>query len=172
MGKRGQFYLISAIVLAVIILGITTVNNYARKGKTSNIDEKAAELAIESAKVLDYAVYNGLDDSAINSLMIGFTRDYRTYASEKDMYFLFGKSNEIVFMGYQGMQKALSIDVGSGYQTVDTTGGDFQEVFNPSSTTVTIKIEEASYSFKLKPGKNFHYILSEEIGEDERVRTG
>ena len=46
-GKKGQFYLIAAIILATIIIGISVVMNYSKKQDSGNLENLKEELIRE-----------------------------------------------------------------------------------------------------------------------------
>src|SRR3972149_295878 len=106
--KRGQFYLVAAIIISVIVLGFVNMSNYSRKQETTNIQNIGQELSIESEKVLDYATYNEPDE---NPIMKDFADDYITNLREgKDSYFLFGNSGLITVVGYSVASKKIFVN--------------------------------------------------------------
>ena len=73
--KRGQFYLIAAIVIIAIVVGFATLSNFFNRGV---VDEKkvyflSKELDIEGAYVIDYSVFKG-NEAVI--LLEQFAQDY------------------------------------------------------------------------------------------------
>ena len=64
--KRGQFYLMAAIIIIAILSGLTFIFNYSVPGVGSvqNFYIKE-ELSIEAEKVMDYALKNSLDSRRV-----------------------------------------------------------------------------------------------------------
>ena len=58
MNKRGQFYLVAAMVIIVLIVGFAAVQNYTKKSRTIKLIDLKEELGIESGKVLDFGTFN------------------------------------------------------------------------------------------------------------------
>lgn len=58
--KRGQFFILSAVIIASIIIGMTSVKNYVTVGDAPrNFYYYSEQLSDESSAVVDYALYNG-----------------------------------------------------------------------------------------------------------------
>lgn len=173
--KRGQFYLLGAIVIIIVIIGFAAVSNYAKKRTTSEIYDIKEELGIESGKVLEYGTTPGNIDVTEN-----FTEQYETYAgADKEIYFIFGNIEEgITVITYDEKESEISLVV---------EGKIGQQVLNPvliketktpyyvedeGVYKVDIKTDEENvYTFELNPGENFYFIISQAIGEEEFVVT-
>ena len=88
--KRGQFYLIAAVVIVGVIIGFATVYNYAGRG---NLDKEKVyslkdEFGFEGGEVIDYGIYNGL---TIEDIVTHFSGAYTKYSGEnKELYVVFG----------------------------------------------------------------------------------
>ena len=167
--KIGQFYLISAIILATLIIGIVTISNYARRESNLKLHELKEEIQIESAYVLDYGLYKGFDEAGFYTLLLDFTKDYIDYQGKnKDLYFIFGNQNNITVTGYQELNKRVSLD-GS---VITTSSGEFIGGIDPTGTDIILTIDDSSYDFEIKSGKNFYFILSQKINRGEYIITG
>ena len=57
-GKKGQFYLIAAILLIAILIGFSSTTNFSRNKPQPKLIEIRDELRLEGEKVLDYKIYN------------------------------------------------------------------------------------------------------------------
>lgn len=167
--KTGQFYLISAIILATLIIGIVTISNYAKRESNLKLHALKEEIQIESAYVLDYGLYNQLSDAAFYSLLLDFTKNYIDYQGQgKDLYFIFGNQNNITVTGYQELNKSVSLD-GS---VITTSSGEFIGGIDPTGTDIILTLDDSSYDFEIKSGKNFYFILSQKINKGEYIITG
>src|SRR3972149_7820512 len=166
--KRGQFYLVAAIIISVIVIGFVSMSNYSRRQETTNIQNVGRELSIESEKVLDYATYGGHDEK---QTMKNFTERYITYlGADKDSYFLFGNTAQITVVGYAQSDKTIYVNTSSGQITVDLNIGQISsQDFNPPPNNVTLTIDGEDYEFGLKSGENFYFIMFEETGGEKHV---
>jgi hypothetical protein len=167
--KTGQFYLIAAIILATLIIGIVTISNYAKKESNLKLHALKEEIQIESAYVLDYGLYNDFDEAELHTLLLDFTKDYIDYQGKnKDLYFIFGNQNNITVTGYQELNKRVSLD-GS---VITTSSGEFIGGIDPTGTDIILTINDSSYDFEIKSGENFYFILSQEVNRGEYIITG
>jgi len=56
--KRGQFYLIAALIIIAVIIGFAGISNYIQKKEVIKLYDLGEELGIESQNVLDFGTYN------------------------------------------------------------------------------------------------------------------
>lgn len=167
--KAGQFYIIAAIILAAIIIGIAAVSNYSKKEKNVRLSDLKEELQIESANVLDYGTNNEFSEAQMYTLLNDFTQEYiASESGDKDLYFIFGDQDNISVKGYQKSVHTVSLD-GS---TITTSSGSFIGSLNPSGEEVNLSIDDNSYDFDLKAGENFYFVISQKVGGEEHVVTG
>jgi cysteine-rich repeat protein len=100
--KRGQFFLIAAVVIIVVTVSIVTISNYTQKKDTVKLYDLGQELGIESQSVLDYGTYSELNETQMKALMENFIQNYVDYIGETgNLYFVFGNMNKINVIGYQ-----------------------------------------------------------------------
>lgn len=161
--QKAQFYLISAIILATIIIGIAAVSNYSKRESNIRLYNLKEELQIESANVLDFGTYNEFNESQIKELLGNFINDYIVYIGEGNIYFIFGNNKDITFIAYQELTEAVSLGLGSEEIILGITQGEvFTEEFSTTGNKVEITIEGSVYEFKLKKGENFYFVISQQ----------
>ncbi|HTY43910.1 MAG TPA: hypothetical protein VMC80_01585 [Patescibacteria group bacterium] len=171
VGKRGQFYLIAAIVIIALIIGFAVVSSTPKKTTPIKLYDLGQELGIESQNVLAYGTYNELNDSQMQALWVQFVQEYASYTGEgKNLYFVFGNSATISVIAYQSLNESASVDVGTGYQKLIINSGQPQS-FVPSGSTVTIKIGDQKYQFNLQTGQNFYFVISQTVEGEKYVVT-
>jgi len=171
--KRGQFYLIAAIVIIAIIIGFAAIKNYTQRREIIKLYDLGEELGIESENVLDYGTYNGLNEDEMEVLLTSFVQGYASYTSEgKNLYFLFGNWKKINFIAYQDLNTTIYVDIGEGVKLIEP--GEAYE-FTPSEGKaiydVEVIIEDLTYDFALEYGENFYFIISQEIEGEQYVVT-
>jgi hypothetical protein len=172
--KSGQFYLVAAVVLAGVIIGISTISNYSKKEESPGINELREEIQIESAKTLDYGTKNGFSQPQMNQLMQNFVNYYINYEgkNKKNLYFVFGTRSNITVSGHQEEDKIVSIASGSLDTTITTKSGNFTGSIDPSENGLTLYIEENSYNFNTSTAENFYFVITQNVGGGEYVVTG
>ena len=148
MEKRGQFYLITAVIIIAIILGFVAITNYYKTKSSVQINDLKKELEIESSEVLDYIIQNPEADK-----LDEFTRDFSKYA---------GKEVEIIY-----------ITDASGDLEVYKYNEDSQKEIVPFTGTnsITIVSNNFEYEFGLTEGIDFYFIISQTIGGEHYVVT-
>ena len=170
--KTGQFYLISALVLATLIIGIVSISNYSKKESDVELQNLKEGIQIESAYVIDYWLYNKLSQTEFYTLLSNFTKNYINYeGKDKDLYFVFGNQNNITVTGYQKTEKEVSISSGSS-QIITNEAGEFTGGIDPGTDTILLSIDDMTYEFKLNRGENFYFVLSQKVNKGEYVITG
>lgn len=172
--KAGQFYLIAAIIISVILIGFVSMVNYSKRQESISLQNIGEELKIESENVFDFGTYKGYDESQMQGLAGDFIDDYINYNDDKkDSYFLFGNTNNIKVFGYSESDKIIYVDAGSGYVEMSITAGEISShEFTPAGNDIIIKIDEKDYEFKLKSGENFYFVILDNIkGEEHVVRN-
>ena len=149
--KSGQFYLIAAIIISVIVIGFVGMSNYSRRPETASVQTAGEELSMESEKVLDYATFRGPDENE-NRAMKDFATKYITYLREgKDSYFIFGNSALITFVGYSNSDKTIYVDGGAGQTPINLNERQISsQDFSSPSDEVILTIDGEDYEFELK----------------------
>jgi len=149
MKKRGQFYLIAALALVMIIMSFIIILNYSERGNYSRIYDIKEELGIESARVLDYGIMNS-DDQIDN-----FAKEYSDFV---------GDDIEIVFI--TGSESSLE-----AFKYVD---GVREEIDSDEEEegNVTIVVNGTEYNFEIMFGENFYFVITQEIEGEKYVAVG
>ena len=171
MKKKGQFYLIAAIIIITIILGFAVISNYSKKQSSIKVYDLAEELGIESRKVLDFGTYKEYDETEMSELLGNFIQSYIDYAGEeRSLYFVFGNYDKITVVAYKDLTSGeLSLEGES--PLIITQGEHISEEFFPKGNKVEIIIDGLKFEFKLKPGENFYFVIFQEIGGEQHVIT-
>jgi len=149
MKKKGQFYLVATAIIVVIIVGMISITNYAKKSENSNVETFGEEFEIESQKVLDYDALNG------QNKIEDFTEVYSSY--------LGSKINSSFIYGTEG-----SIDA---FTYIEGEYVDSNSYLSVGSEEITFVYDEVTYIFDLEKGKNFYFVFSQEIGGEKYVYT-
>jgi len=150
VNKRGQFYLVAAMIIVAIVIGIASFSNYTNQRTSQHVYDLGQELGIESANILDYGTMNG---SNTTELLENFTDSFEQYAGENvELYFIIGNENNIQAYRYINREK----------EEVDFAHGEGD---------ITIKVDSNDYKFKLASGENFYFVISQEVGGEKYVAT-
>ncbi|MDO8459929.1 MAG: hypothetical protein Q7S74_02365 [Nanoarchaeota archaeon] len=167
MHKRGQFYLIAALVIVGIIASVATVYNMARSTKEdSAVYDLSDEINYEGAQVLNNGVFTSRSQAETNKIIENLTDYYALVSPSKDLLIIYGNSTAANFILYNNTQTG-DIGISSG-GTVSRVGISERIEKNSgalflSSTNVKINLTSSiQYDFNLKPGQNFFIVLKKE----------
>jgi len=170
MKKRGQFYLLTTIIIITIITSLVTISNYSREKSNIKFNYLGEELEIESEKVLDYGIKN---NENLREFLEDFTREYSNYADVENSYFIFGNENEITVTGYKKLNSGtIFINAGSGNTSLNLNKGEYnsRNFLNPEES-IKVTVDGVIYNFILKSGENFYFIISKEINGEKYTFT-
>ena len=172
--KRGQFYLVTVVVIAALIMGISVVSNYSKKEVSPGIEELRDEIKIEGAKTMGYGISSGFSNAQMKTLMQNFTRYYVLYEGreKKDIYFLFGESTNMTVSGYQGTNKVVIISSGVSQNVVTQSSGNFTGSVATNGSMIVLSIDGKPNSFPIKPAQNFYFVVAQDVGGAEYIITG
>ena len=174
---RGQFYLLSAIIIISIIIGFSAVSNYTKKTSDVRIFDLGHELDIESANVLDYGTYPVNQITDINSFLKDFVSNYSSYLGEdKELSFVFGNPDDdstATVVNYEEVTLG-NIDYGGSQITSTkristTSSSNIQNVEGKKVTTIIFN--DQTYEIELKPGENFYFVISQNVGDEVHTTT-
>jgi hypothetical protein len=183
MDKRGQFYLMAAVIISAILLGISTVKNYANtKEKPDSMKEIGIELREEGYRLVEYSENKDPgEDSKKNDLIENFLAyNYSEYFLEKtnnaDAVFIYGKGNSLHALKYTKGDSYSSINVEgeNGWDSIsksDSRKTDIED--SDSDNKINVKIDEKNYYFKISNGNiyYFYYLIYQENNGEIYVQT-
>ncbi len=158
MQKKGQFYLVAAIVIISIAAGFIAISNSVSSQPVQGVYYLRDEIKIESSKVIDYANYNGLSSAELKGKLTDLYSRYTSSYPEDNFYFIFGDAGTMTFMAYQSFDSDVALDGVDKTEEIGT-GEIYTEDFDPGGN-VTIGINENNYIFKLNIGENFGFVAS------------
>ena len=155
MNKKGQFYLVAGLIIISIIIGLIAMVNYTKKSQTIIVNALDAELKIETQKVLIY------DLGHVGETMREYGVDYSSHlGSEIELYFIIGEDLNIDAYQYiNGIETNVS-EIDEASLTIDTI-----------NNKIILDLSGVDYEFVLVSGKNFYYLISQEIKGEYFVAT-
>ena len=160
--KRGQIYLIAAVIIISIMVGFFSLGNYARKEKQSTrIYDMAKELKIETGSVYDFGIYNS---SNLDNLTDNWTSRYYEYSrisgNIEDWIFVYGNKSDINAITFTIAEAgSVSINAGSDIEVPITKGKKEKNQMNVTGNNVKIKFKNFTHEFNLEEGENFYFVV-------------
>ncbi|MBI2629211.1 hypothetical protein HYW74_03955 [Candidatus Pacearchaeota archaeon] len=158
--KRGQFYLIAAVIIIVVLFGLVAITNKViTKPREVNTYQLSKELNLEGESVINYGI---LKEEDLKILLKDFTEEYGPYIGEDtNVYFIYGNEDGLKATIYQKVD-AGSVSLGGSTITISARNIVFQDYppIEPGAP-ISIKINEKEYKFDLNEGQNFFFVLKE-----------
>jgi len=146
-GKRGQVYLIAAMVIIAVLIGFATISNYSGSKVPAGITNLKNILEIESWKVLDYSVVHG------SWVVDNFTKEFADYSGEDiEIVYITGEENFIEAYKYN---ESVKEPVG----------------FTREGNIAKVNYNGVEYDFELNTGMNFHFIIAQQVGGEQYIVT-
>jgi len=167
MNKRGQFYLIAAIFVVLIIFGTSGVATYTIvKSKPKTITDLSKDLNRETYKIVEYGILN---NQVLKDVEKNFAeRDISSYILKKsediNLIFIYGGKNNINSILIKKDKTGEINLANSGIQTSGKFSG-FKEI-KRNNDFIEVDILEKKYEFKIKDNEMFYFlIVSQKDGE-------
>jgi hypothetical protein len=166
--KKGQFYLLAAIVLVAVIIGFATVTNYYKKQVQVKVYDLGDELGIEGNNVIEYGIIQGI------SQIEDFNEKFGKYA-DGNFYFVYGNSKALTIATMQDVILGNVQVLISGWQvpTVNIEEKAYTKIIESSNEAIgdyiEIIAEGTTYKFTLKPGENFYFVISQDVGGEKHI---
>ena len=175
MNKRGQFYLLAALIIIGVIAGLTTVYNQVSVLKEDfTVYDLSSELNFEGAQVLASGVFNDRTDTEILDNLEFLMNHYSLKNPSNELIGLYGNEETLYVIVYRNMPTgSIRIDLGTGSpQIINPTGGTHGviETFDrPDEEIIILQIEDEDFVFNLRPGQTLFMIVEKERGEERFV---
>ena len=159
--KRGQFYLLVAVFIVVLIVVFATVSNYSRKSEYIRLYDLKTELGIESGRVIDYGIYNSRNQ--VEDFLTNYTE---RLGSEKEVYYIYGDAVSVTFYGNKDVEGKVSIEP-------QLAPPLYKKTFtNPTGIkTAIITLNDREYKFDLQKGQNFYFVITQVVQDERYVVT-
>jgi hypothetical protein len=159
MDKRGQFFLIAALVIVTLLFSIGAVYNYATVQKEeTQIYDLSKELGYEGASVIDSGVYNSQQGETPSYLM-GLIGNYSASSPDSDFLAVYGNSGNLLLFNASNKCTG-SASLGSTGLSICTR--NLRNSTLPMGNPVVITLGGIEYKFDLQAGQNFYIVIKKE----------
>lgn len=167
--KKGQFYLIVAIIFIVIMMAFVVTSNKSKKDTSDSLADIGKELEIESEAMMDYIANQEMSWQVRNEKLIEFTTDFSTYSNAENLYFIFGTKENLVVAGYRKLTpERIYFNSEENYLDLNI-GGYYSNTYTDTGENINLIIKDTTYEFELSSAENFYFIISDETNNQEYV---
>lgn len=162
MNKKGQFYFIAIIALAVVFVGFITISNKVSIVQVPGLSIEQNNMNTELSYLFDYFSSSSSSSSVQNAILYNLSVDYANEIGlDKNLLFLYGNPSGITLSGNKIATSTAYINLGSGNSTISGSGIINQSYTFPGTSDVaTLTVDGISNNFTFYPGENAYYVLS------------
>lgn len=166
INKRGQTFLIIALIVVGIIIGLSTIYTKTRSsGEETRIIDLSSEIYYEGAQIVDSGVFKKQDQSAIKDEIDALIRRYTELNPDSEISIVYGNGYGTTYH----CQSSGSIHTGRAGQTFCKIASTDIEPDDVTPTSITVTLDEQDYSFNLEEGQNFFVVIKKETGTGEEI---
>jgi len=170
-GKKAQFYLVAAVIIIMVIIGIASVRTYTDiKSEPRNLKDIGSELGEEGTRIIDYGIYTNDD---INKILKNFTdSEFAPYFLKKtestNVVFIYGNSTDLYSVQYNPYYTgSVSATIGGVSPTwISETIIPNRTRVDSSTGRVTVDILDRSFDFEVRENEMFYFIITQEKNEE------
>jgi len=173
-GKKAQFYILAAAIIIAIIIGLTSVTNYAYTQETpKKFYDLSENINLEGTNIIKYGLYN---EKNIDELVQNLTETFLPYLGNEnaEIIIITGNSNNFTITTLNSTS-AGKVTALLGNTTIQLLQTDIMQILTSprqSSNGRSISLifnEEVTQEITLNPGENFLYFLIKEEGTETIV---
>ncbi len=183
LGKRGQFFLIAALVISGILIGFASLYNVAHTPKEDNsVYDLSSELNYENSQVIDQGVFTNLTQDQINANIVNLTNYYAAQNPSANLIIVFGNSTSITIRQYQPRQSGqIGVSTGGVPFTVTQSTQVISTTHNPpwgssadiSGQTINVTTNNQQLaSVRINHGQNFYSVIMSVAANQTYVASG
>ena len=197
--KRGQFFIIAAVILAFVVMSFISVrNNVVISPESEKFYDLTYEINHEASEVIDYGVYSSEDvTTKLKEFTDALSENIKDQDSDISFVFIYGNDTELILENHGGDDGLFQIgdEVGTivpgagretrskirlnfgGISTEQSVGGhlgNFKKsykinAFNSGEARVRITINGEDYEFNIGKSQRFFVIIKKILGDEEYV---
>jgi len=200
MQKRGQMYIVSAIIIGVVIFGLASRSNILEKKDIEDeFDDISENYVFESSEVVNYGINKNykldkeLDkEKNLFKLFNDFTSDFLEYSGKKDedigVLYVLSKDGDVTVKNCLKGEKGNKVEhnnseLSSCDDEVESVfclsgtgcisvGDKVPERYSSSSGKGKVKIDDIDYDLDYEgKGVGVGYIIIKEDEEDVKIKT-
>jgi len=177
MNKRGQFFLVAALVIVGIIIGLATVYNTTTTSREDiTVYDLADEVNYEGARVLESGTFNDLNNIEIEGNIEDLIEFYSETNQNHEFYGIYGDEEDLTLIFYETSDTgSVGVSVGGSPIDVEPVGqtkgkkADIEHGYEKNNVVVEIGKEE--YSFDINPGNTLYVIVAVEKDSERHVAS-
>ena len=167
--KKGQFYLIAAIIIVMILAGIASIKTYAvTRPEPRKIKDISFELNEETTRIIDYGIYS---QKELPVLLNSFDEEFSEYFLEKtertNIVFIYGNKSALYSVQYNDEYTGSVVaSIGGASPTWSTSEQIVSRyligVDQYSDGVLSVNILDRDFDFIIGDGEVFYFLITQE----------
>lgn len=174
MNKKGQFFLIAALVIAGVVITLAAINITTKTTTTeSAIFDLSREIDYESNQLIDHGVYKDVPRTSRQAYVNALVRNYSLANPGTDILFVYGNQDAATGIFY-GEDPTGFAGLNTGGESIIQRTVEIRPM--PLNTSVTwdkkirVMLNSTTFlEFDINPGENFFIVLRKEVGGETLV---
>ena len=172
MEKRGQFFLIATVIIAGLLITLTTIYISTKTTKEDTaIYDLSKEINYESNQVIDLGVFKSEN---VSGYLNNLTAYYVAASSGTELLVVHGNATNMLATFYgENPSGLVGLNTGGGTSGVDLlvqSTSILETKVEGTKVTVWLNKSRGEHTdFQLKPGENFYLILQKQKGGETLV---
>lgn len=165
MNKRGQFYLVAAVIIAIVIFSLASVSNYVKpKERKTAVFDIGAALNFESGKVVAYTQMRAEDTWSFVENYIRIVMNSSDSQNIGSWFIVYGDPNNMTMLTFTSEDAGKDCLGAGGVECPGLTTS--RKVMNKTSidygSSVNITLNNMVYNFDMTKGNNFAFLIKDE----------
>jgi len=176
LNKKGQFFLIAALIIIGILISLRVVYNVAQgPPEDTQTYDLSEEIKFEGAQVIDNGIFTAKDQTEINSKVEFLTNHYFELGTQDDLIIVVGDEREANIIYYTHKTTGF-VGIGLGSQPITLTQTEQTKLTATESVSPGTPIEltfqgQNLGTFNIKKGQTFYLVLKKEKNGEQIVAT-
>ncbi len=161
--RKGQFYIIAAIIIVIILVGMAGVSNYVSvQEEPTGFYDLGKDIGLEGASIIDYGIHL---DQSIDNEVADFTKLYGEYISKTSENFtlaiVYGNSVSATIVKVYPKETGYVSGAGIIIPGTDNILIESETIYTSSAD---IEIYKTTYHFDLETNENFFFVIAKSKG--------
>ena len=168
MNKSGQFYLIAAVFIVLILFGTNSIATYATvRPEPKTIVDVSDELNRETYNIVEYGVLNARNIEELGDQFAG--KDVSQYflkkSEDSNIVFVYGKKGEVRAVKVKNRNTGNIVIGNSNFET-DNTFSIKNSMPKIVNGFVEVEVLGKSYKFEVKDNEMFYFLIVKERDDE------
>ncbi len=151
----------AAVIIVGLLFALTRIANkgFARDEPEAFYD-LTEEIGFETKRVLDYGVITSQSPEMTGADARSLINKYTEYVAQEDIVFIYGDLNNVSAIYYNTSNIVDAIQLSGAVISVKILSKTPVNVMhNKTAGTANVNIKGNDYSFKIKAGQNFYFVV-------------